>query len=330
MKLVFLGTADIARPVLRALAQGGHEILAVVTQPDRPRGRSKEPMPPPVKEEALALGLACPILQPEKLGRQTRERIAALAPEVGVVVAYGQILSRELLAVPRHGFLNVHASLLPRWRGAAPVQRAIEAGDPETGVTIMRVVPRLDAGPALSVARTPIGLLDTSEAVLARLGALGAEALPPTLDALARGAATETPQDEALVTYAHPIKKEEGALDWSRTAAEIDRRLRAFTPWPGAFAFVHKAEGAPPKGGPPRLEITAVDPVAIPDPPMSPAAAHAPGTVTLASGDRLVVACGDGGCAVLRVKPAGKREMSAAEWLRGRPVAAGDALRPSV
>ncbi|HVY62748.1 MAG TPA: methionyl-tRNA formyltransferase, partial [Planctomycetota bacterium] len=141
MRLVFLGTADIARPVLRALVSAGHEVLAVVTQPDRARGRSGAPQPPPVKEEAQALGLACPVLQPEKLGRQTRERIAALAPEVGIVVAYGQLLSKELLAVPPRGFLNVHASLLPRWRGAAPVQRAIAAGDRETGVAVMRVTP---------------------------------------------------------------------------------------------------------------------------------------------------------------------------------------------
>ncbi len=322
MRLVFLGTADIARPSLRALAGAGHEVAAVVTQPDRPRGRSGAPAPPPLKEEALALGLAAPILQPEKLGRQTRERIAALAPDAGVVVAYGQLISRELLQVPRLGFLNVHASLLPRWRGAAPVQRAIAAGDSETGVTIMRVIPRLDAGPILASRRLAIGPRDTSADVLARHGEIGAPALVETLAALERGDARETPQDEALATYARPIRKEEGASDWTRPAVAIDAHVRAMAPWPGAFASLHRAEG----GAPQRIEVLA----AAGAPPSGAAAAAEPGTIVEAAGPRLLVACGPGGAewiAIERVKPAGKREMSVADWLRGRAAKAGDSLR---
>lgn len=321
MKLVFFGTAEIARPCLRALVAAGHEVLAVVTQPDRPRGRSGAPQPPPVKEEAMALGLAAPILQPEKLGRQTRERLNALAPDVGVVVAYGQILPRTLLEAPPPGFVNVHASLLPRWRGAAPVQRAIQAGDDEIGVAVMRIVPKLDAGPVLALRRTPLGPRETAGAALARLGALGAEALCEVLGRLGRGEPVpETPQDEALVTYAAPFAKEEGAIDWARPARAIDRHIRAVQPWPGAYGFVHRQKG----GAPARLEVLSVKPDATSRPAGLEGAA--PGTIVEA-GPRLVICCSDGAVEVERLKPAGKRDMAAEEWLRGRPVAVGDVLR---
>lgn len=316
MRIVFLGTADIARPCLRALVSAGHEIAAVVTQPDRPRGRSGAPQPPPLKEEALELKLPGPILQPERLGRQTREKILALAPDAGVVVAYGQLLSREVLAVPRHGFLNVHASLLPRWRGAAPVQRAIQAGDAETGVTIMRVIPRLDGGPILAQRSTPIGRHTTSESMLAHLGDLGAVALIETLVALENGTARETPQDEALVTYAQPIAKEEGLIDWSRPAAELDRKVRAFRPWPGAYSFLHRAKGAPV-----RVEVVTAG-VGLSQ------NGKPPGTVLYGGADGIGVACGDGGVLVLsQVKPAGKPIMLARDWVNGRGISVNETMR---
>jgi methionyl-tRNA formyltransferase len=320
--LVLFGTADIARPVLRALVEGGHAIRAIITQPDRPRGRSGAPVPPPVKEEARALALAAPVLQPEKLRtRQAREAIERLGPfDAGVVVAYGQLIPRRILELPRRGCLNVHASLLPRWRGAAPVQRAIAAGDRETGVTVMRVTERLDAGPVLAARATPIGAEETAAEVLARLGDLGAALLAETLARWACGEAVpEIAQEEGLATHAAPIAKEEGLIDWTRPAAEIAARRRAFAPWPGAFAFLHRRKG----GEPLRVEILAARPA--PDAGGLAREAAPPGAIVgRDAGGTLLVGAGEGLLAIARVKPAGKREMSADEWLRGRGAEPGD------
>lgn len=330
MKLLFLGTADIARAPLRALARAGHDIRAIVTQPDRPRGRSGAPAPPPVKEEAKVLALAAPILQPERLkAREAREQIEAHGPyDAGVVVAYGQIIPRRILDIPARGFLNVHASLLPRWRGAAPVQRAIAAGDAETGVTIMRVTERLDAGPILAARAMPLVPDDTAPRVLERLGALGADLLVDVLARLERGEAVpETLQDESLATYAPPIDRSEGRVDWTLAPAALAARVRAFAPWPGQFTFLHRKKGGPPL----RVEITRAIPVS-PAPSPSPALAlalapapEAPGTVVAADpAAGLLVRAGEGLLAIARLKPAGKREMTAEEWLRGRAVEPGD------
>lgn len=331
MDILFFGTADIARPVLRALVAAGHAIRAIVTQPDRPRGRSGAPAPPPVKEEAAALGLAAPLFQPEKIRtRQARERIEAAGPfDVGVVVAYGQLIPRRILDLPGRGCLNVHASLLPRWRGAAPVQRAIAAGEKETGVTIMRVTERLDAGPVLAARATPIGADETADRVLARLADLGAALLVETLGRISRGEAVpETLQDEARATHAAPIAKEEGLVDWTRAPAEIAARLRAFSPWPGAFSFLHRAgkPGAPPL----RVEILEARPhdqAAPTDLQVGFLALEAAPPGTIAGRDRagaLLAKAGEGLLAIARLRPSGKREMTADEWLRGRAAEPND------
>jgi methionyl-tRNA formyltransferase len=313
-RVAFLGTAAIARPVLRALHGAGYEIGVVVTQPDRPRGRSKRLVPSPVKEEALALGLACPIFQPELFKkRRAREHFEGLGPfDLGVVVAYGQILTRQVLAVPRLGMVNCHASLLPRWRGAAPVQRAILAGDKETGVTTMRMVPRLDAGDMLATNRTPIGLADTAEGLLARLGDVAAELLLRTLPEILDETISATPQDESLVTYAAQIRKDEGKLDWAWHADEVGRHLRAMTPWPRSFAFA-ESDGA---SAPTRLILCAGRAVERP----AGTAGAEPGAVLERGPEGFVVACGDSTAfLVTEVQPAGKRRMDVAAYLRGLP-----------
>jgi methionyl-tRNA formyltransferase len=317
MRILFFGTSEFALPSLRALAAAGHEIAAIVTQPDRPRGRSGTPAPPPVKEEALRLGLSAPILQPERLKtRAVREAIEAAGPfERGIVVSYGQLIPRRILCLPRLGFLNVHGSLLPRWRGAAPVQRAIEAGDRETGVTIMRVTERLDAGPVLASRATPIGENEGADALFGRLAALGASLLEETL---ARPDLPEIPQDEAAATYARPVAKEEGRIDWGAPPDLICRRIRAFRPWPGAFSFLSRKKGGPAL----RVEILAARPAAVP----AGAAAGPPGLVLGCDRETgaLLVRAGEAALAIERLKPSGKREMTAEEWLRGRGAEAGD------
>lgn len=232
MKLVFAGTPDFAVPSLDALVQGGHEILAVYTQPDRPAGRGRQAQASPVKQYALAHEL--PIHQPESLVGEA-ETLRALAPDAMIVVAYGQILSAAILEIPRHGCLNVHASLLPRWRGAAPIQRAIEAGDAQTGVTIMQMDVGLDTGPILLQRATPINKDDTGGSLHDRLAQLGAVALAEALDALAAGSLEPRVQDEQSANYASKLKKQEGALDWTQSADLLARRVRAFNPWPVAY-----------------------------------------------------------------------------------------------
>ncbi|RME70586.1 MAG: methionyl-tRNA formyltransferase, partial [Planctomycetota bacterium] len=317
------GTAEFACPSLVALHEAGHEIAAIVTQPDRPRGRRGRPAPPPLKARAQALGLGCPVLQPERVREPAAlEAIEVAGPfDVGVVVAYGQILPRRLLDLPRLGCVNVHASLLPRWRGAAPVQRAIAAGDRESGVTIQRMVERLDAGPVLATVRTAIEPRETAEQLLARLAPLGAEALLETLPRLARGEVEPIEQDEAQASYAPVLRKAEGAIDWTASAAAIDRHVRAMTPWPRAFTFLHREAARPERlvvhelGG--RLDEL---PGAPPD--------AAPGTIGEHAGAPWV-RCGDGWVALERLQPAGKRPMDAAAWWRGRPARPGDRLGPA-
>jgi methionyl-tRNA formyltransferase len=326
LRVLFLGTAAFARPCLRALVEAGHDVRAVVTQPDRPKGRSKTPTPPPLKEEVGALALACPVLQPERV--RDAAALGAIADhgpfDVGVVVAYGQILPQELLDLPRLGCVNVHGSLLPRWRGASPVQRAVAAGDPETGVTIQQMVMRLDAGPVLSTAATPIGRDETSGALLERLATIGAELLTATLPRLAAGALEAAPQDESLATYAPTLHKREGGIAWTRQAVELAHHVRGMHPWPGAFTFVHRqgAEGTKP---PQRLVVLAASEYAASagDGDGPPA-----GTVRLREGWP-EVRCGDGAFLRLeRVQPAGKRPMTGEAWARGRAVAPGDRLGP--
>jgi len=313
LRIVFFGTPEFAVPSLQALmAAGRHPVVAVVTQPDRPRGRHQRVQHTPVK---AAAGGAVPVLQPERI--RTPEFVALLRsflPDLGVVAAYGKILPDEVIAVPRLGMINVHASLLPKYRGAAPVHRAVMAGERETGVTIMRVIRELDAGPMFARATRPIGPDDTSDAVERDLARLGAELLVAVVDQLAEGTAHEEPQDASQATYAPKITREDGLIDWSKPARAIHDQVRGLYPWPHAYTFFRGE----------RLIVlrTRVEPAAAYPP--------RPGTVLHVSREAIPVVAGDGAVVVIdRLQPEGKRAMSAREFLAGRPVVPGVVLGPS-
>jgi methionyl-tRNA formyltransferase len=311
MRVLFWGTPDFAAPPLRALLGEGFDVVAVVTQPDRPQGRSRSSLvASPVKQIAEQEGV--PVLQPERpRGPEFVDRLRALAPDLSVVVAYGHILPREVIDLPARGTLNIHASLLPALRGAAPIQAAILQGFTETGVTIMRMVPALDAGPIVLAAPTPITDDESYGELQSRLSELGAQALVEALSLMAVGGATERPQDDALATYAPKIERERDArVDWTRDAAAVARTVRAFDPKPGAFTALRGAEV--------KLFGARAAPVA------GDGVVGAPGEVLAAGGDGLLVACGTGAVRVLEAQPAGKRRLTAAEWSRGRGVAVGE------
>jgi methionyl-tRNA formyltransferase len=309
VRVVFLGSPPFATPVFAALAASDrHRVVALVTRPDKPRGRGLKVVDSPLVE--LARSRSIPVLQPDRArGPEFLESLRALAPDVLLVASYGEILRQDVLDVPRHGAFNVHASLLPRHRGASPIQAAILAGDAETGVSVQRMVLALDEGDVVTEVRTPIGAHENAGELLERLSQLGAQAAARALDLLEDGAATFRPQDAALATYARRIRKEEGAVDWSLDAVAIDRHVRARTPWPGARA-----------SGPGGTELTLLD-------VRAQAREHgaAPGTV-LEAGGALVVACGRGALEIRALKPAGKGRMDAAAWLRGARLAAGARL----
>ncbi|MEX0718172.1 MAG: methionyl-tRNA formyltransferase, partial [Planctomycetaceae bacterium] len=288
----------------------GHEVAALFTQPDR-AGRGHHHHPHPLKDEALAR--ATPVFQPENVNSpDSLADLRRLGADVFVVAAYGQILSAELLATPRWGAINLHASLLPKYRGAAPVQYAIWKGEAETGVTIFRIEPKLDAGPILAVARTPIEPNETSGDLETRLAALAAPLLAKTLAQIASGATEELPQDRSAVTKAPRLKKSDGLIDWSRSPAAIDCQVRAMQPWPKPYSYLltHGHE-------PLRLIVLEVEPVEW-------APSVAPGTVVEATREWLVVQADHGAVELVRVQPAGKRPMTAAEFLRGHAVRVGD------
>src|SRR5678815_5776228 len=242
MKVLFWGTPESAAPPLRALLGEGFDVVAIVTQPDRPQGRSRsELVPSPIKQIALEESL--PVLQPEKpRAAEFLDAIRELEPDISVVVAYGHILPREVIELPKLGTLNIHASLLPQWRGAAPIQAAIRAGQQETGVTIMRMVPRLDAGPILLQVPTPIVHDETYGELQLRLSELGALALIEALSLLDLGAIVERPQDDAAATLAPKIERDDARIDWTQAAAEIAAAIRAFDPKPGAFTTLGGAD----------------------------------------------------------------------------------------
>jgi methionyl-tRNA formyltransferase len=310
LRIVFFGTPEFAVPTLDALLGSRHSVVGVVTQPDRPRGRGQKTSDAPVKARAAAAGL--PLLQPERLKDPAfTSALSALGADLGVVAAYGKILSDAVLATPRLGMINVHASLLPRYRGAAPVHRAVIAGEVETGVTIMRVVKALDAGAMMATVRRPIGPDETSQEVERDLARLGADLLVETTDALAEGRTTETPQDDAAASYAHRLTKDDGVVDWGWPAARVHNLIRGLHPWPHAFTFHHGR----------RLILIRSR--------VAPDAAQAssddtPGTVVEAAGDRLFVAAGEGRVQLLTVQAEGKRPMSAREFLAGHKLAVGD------
>jgi len=306
LRVVFMGTPELARVVLQALLDGPHEVVGVVSQPDRPAGRGKRMVSPPVAALAKERGL--PLIQPDSCrGRDFREAVAAWEPDVAVVAAFGHILGPKALAVPRLGCVNVHASLLPRWRGASPIQRAIEAGDAESGVCIMQMDPGMDTGPVYLERRLTLAPDETAETLHDRLAELGAEAINTALDALEAGTAVATPQPTDGVTHAPKIVKADGAIDWARPAIEIDRQVRAFHPWPGTRTTV---EG---------VALKVLPPVAV----RAAARDAAPGTVIAADSDGVEVACGEGSLVVGRLQLAGKKALDAAAFLAGHPLAPG-------
>lgn len=307
MRLVFFGTPAFAVPSLQALLQSPHDVVGVVTQPDKPRGRGQKVSDAPVKALAVAAGV--PVLQPARLTRESFEAdFAALRADLGVVAAYGKILPQWLLDMPRYGLINVHASLLPRYRGASPVHRAVINGDTVTGVTIMRVVKALDAGPMMAKSERPIAVDESSDAVERDLAVMGAALLLPVIDALGRGDAHEVPQDAAQATYAPLLTKEEGRLDFSLPALTLHNRIRGLRPWPLAYTFLTGRRLV--------LHQARVALVPVPEAP--------PGTCVAATGDTFTIACGDGGgLDVLHLQPEGRRAMSAREFLAGHGALVG-------
>ena len=309
MKLAFLGTSEFAVPALSALVDAGHDVIAVYTRAPKPAGRGQQERRTPVHDLALALGL--PVRTPKSLrSEEEAQAFKALDLDAAVVVAYGHILPKSFLDAPVLGCINIHGSLLPRWRGAAPIHRAILAGDAETGVTTMRMDEGLDTGPMLLAERTPISAADTAESVHDRLAELGARLIVSTLDGLVARTLEAVPQSEDGVTYAHKLGKEEGALDWRRPAAELERKVRAFHPWPGTWFEVAKAE---------RIKVLAAG-LAL--------AGGAPGTVSVGRDGFPVVACAIGGLRLLKLQRAGKSAQSADAFLRGFALPAGTVLAP--
>jgi len=288
LRIIFFGTPEFAVPTLEALARE-HDIALVVAQPDKPAGRGMKLHAPAIAVKARELGL--PLAQPPRIRNdEFLASIAALKPDAGIVVAYGKILPANLLTIPTHGFLNVHASILPKYRGAAPIQRAIEHGKTITGVTIMRVDEELDHGPMLAIETTEIGPDERTPSLASRLSRIGAEALLRVLGSMLAG----TPQDHAAATYAPKIEKSEGAIHWSDTTATIYNKFRAFDPWPGIFAG----------------DLKLID--------IAPASGHgAPGTVLSSNSDGVIVATGNGALRLMTVQRPGKPKAAAADVLRG-------------
>ncbi|MSU36850.1 MAG: methionyl-tRNA formyltransferase [Pedosphaera sp.] len=304
-RIVFMGTAELAAVVLSAVvARSTGSLVAVVSQPDRPRGRDLVMQPTPVKVEAVHLGL--PILQPEKARDPAFiEQMRQLQPDLILVAAYGQILSKILLDLPRWGCLNVHTSLLPRLRGAAPIQWAIANGDTETGVTIMQMDIGLDTGPILSARATEIRDDDTGQSLHDRLARIGGELLVETIPCYLAGSIVPKAQEDALATVARKITKEDGRMDWTQPGEVLWRRLRAFTPWPGAFSFV------PAEPKPRMIKVLSAEPINR---------TGLPGEVLQADKGGIVVGCGAGALRITELQPEGGRRLTAGEFLAGNEV----------
>lgn len=306
MRVVFFGTPQFAVPSLTHLIQSSHQVVGVVTQPDRPRGRGQKITDSPVKSTALQHGI--PVFQPARLrDPEVADTLAKWAPDVGVVAAYGKIIPESVLHLPRLGMINVHASLLPRYRGAAPVQRAVMDGEQLTGVTIMRMVAALDAGGMFAKVTRSIGPDETSDVVERDLAELGASLLIEVLEDVAVGTAIEEPQDDSLSTYASKVTKDEGLIDWTLPAAAIHNRVRGLYPWPHAFTYL---DGE-------RLILmrthVAFEPCSAP-----------PGTVIDAGGGLIQVATGHGGrLAIDELQPEGRRAMKTRDYLAGHPIQPG-------
>ena len=304
MRLAFLGTPAFAVPTLERLVARGHAVLAVVTQPDRPKGRGQTLAPPPVKDAAVRLGL--PVYQPERIKRpEAVEYLRGMAPEAMVVAGYGQIIPQSILDVPPLGILNVHASLLPKYRGAGPIQWSIVNGETVTGVTIMRIDAGLDTGPMLLKSETAIGVEESAVDLGRRLSTMGADLLVEALEGLA--SIVPQPQDNAQSTYAPMLKKEDGRIDWRRSAAAIHNQVRGMQPWPGAYSSFRGAA----------LHVWRARVV-------ESIAGRAPGT--LVSVKPLVVACGEGALGLVEVQMEGRKRMAAADFANGHRLVDNEVL----
>ena len=298
MRIVFAGTPEFAAEHLKALLGTQHQVIAVYTQPDRPAGRGHKLMPSPVKQLAVEHGI--PVYQPATLrAPEAQAELAALQPDLMVVVAYGLILPQVVLDTPRLGCINSHASLLPRWRGAAPIQRAVQAGDDESGVTVMQMEAGLDTGPMLLKVSTPIAPSDTGGSLHDRLAALGSQAVIQAVDALAAGTLTGEVQDDSLANYAHKLNKDEARIDWSRPAVELERQVRAFNPWPICHSTLN---GEP-------LKVLAAT---------LGEGSGQPGQILAASKDGLTVACGEGALRLTRLQLPGGKPLSFADLYNSR------------
>ncbi len=300
MRLIFIATGDIALPSFRHLLENGPRPLALVTQPDKPVGRRQTLTPPAIKTEALAAGI--PVYQPETIGDATGE-LAALEPEVVVVMAYGQILRKNILTLASRAIINLHASLLPKYRGAACIQAAIDAGDSESGITSLHVIRELDAGDMIHAKSIPLTAEETGGTLHDRLADLAAEVLEETLAKLADGSAPRIPQDAALVSYIPKLERDDGRIDWTMPAAAIERRIRAYDPWPGTFTTAFEG------GNPRRLKI---------HPPTRVVDAELPPGQVSCDGGKLIIGCGEGALELFNVQSEGGKRMSAADYLRGK------------
>ncbi len=308
VKIVFMGTPDFAVPSLKLLLEKGYDISLVVTQPDKPAGRGKKLKPPPVKEFALEHGLK--VVQPETLkDKGFVERLKEISPDFIVVVAYGKIIPKEILEIPKYCVLNVHASLLPKFRGASPIQSALLEGEKETGVTIMKVSERLDAGDIFLQEKVQITEGDNAETLHDKLSVLGAELLIKAIEGIVSGSLQATPQDETRATYCKQISKEEGKIDWSLSAERIFNMIRAFTPWPSAYTYFRGKQ----------LKLLKALAVECSD-------SSSPGTIVRVDKDSFTVKAGKGCVKVLRVKLEGKREMDAGEFINGYRLSVGEVL----
>jgi methionyl-tRNA formyltransferase len=308
MRLVFLGTPPFAVPALERVVEAGHQVQAVYTQPDRPKGREQEPAPSAVKQAALRLGLE--VRQPDRIRRpEVAEELKQLQPEAMAVVGYGQIIPRSIIDIPPLGIINVHASLLPKYRGAAPIQWAVARGEAVTGVTTMRIDEGLDTGDILLARETPIGPDETAVELAARLSVMGAELLAETLERLQAGTIVPRKQDGALATHAPLLRKEDGLIDWMRTAREVYNGVRGFVPWPGAYTWFRGQ----------RLHIWKARIAEV-------TTAGAPGSLAVA-GRRLLARCGGGGCLeLLEVQLEGRKRIPADAFLNGQRVQSGEQL----
>jgi len=309
MRILYIGTGDIGLPALEWLLQSGHEIAAVFTQPDKPAGRKMELHPSPVKQLALAHGI--PVLQPVKMrAPEAVAQVQSFAPDLIVVMAYGQILPKAILDAPRIACINLHASILPHHRGAAPIQSAILSGDAETGVTVMYMDPGLDTGDILLIERIPIRRHETGGSLHDRLAAATPAALAEAISLLEAGAAPRVPQDNGLATYARKLEREHGQIHWDLPSWDVARHIRAMNPWPGAFTFLTDKDGAPRK-----IKVFTVA--------QNSRRSGQPGHVLRTDKRGIHVACGTGSLLLLEIQAEGKRRMSARDFLIGRPIAPG-------